>query len=58
MNYNMDFVQTSIGQIGVLCVTAGLVEGSFVYEAWLPALSLMIVGIVLVLVGSIRRKVK
>ena len=58
MTYDKGFLQTSMGQTGVLCVVAGLVEGSFVPESWLPAIVLSIVGIVLVLAGSIRRKVK
>ena len=58
MTYDKGFLQTSMGQTGVLCVVAGLVEGSFVAEALLPAIILSIVGIVLVLAGSIRRKIQ
>ena len=58
MTYDKGFLQTSMGQTGVLCVAAGLVEGFFVPESLLPAFGLMIVGIMLVLLGSIRRKVK
>ena len=58
MYYDRKFLQTSAGQIGVLCVAAGFAKGFFVADAWISALSLSIVGIVLIFLGSIRREVK
>ena len=58
MNYDVGFLQTAMGQVGVLCVAAGVAQIFFIAGTWHLALGLSAFGIMLILVGSIRREIK
>ncbi len=56
MEFNYERLFTAVSQVGVICTVAGIVQGLFAPASLMPAVTLSMLGLVLILVTSLRRK--